>query len=101
MARCTPIVSRSFEQHSADSTFWLDTTQILRENTLGVIRAFHLSFSSANLTRGLKARWLFRVRTCCKDAIHLQTPMSYTGFKPRSYGIAVSVSNHHTRWVTT
>ncbi|GFT25950.1 hypothetical protein TNCV_2807891 [Trichonephila clavipes] len=37
-ARCTPVVSRSFEYHAGDSTFWLGFTPILRENTLGVGR---------------------------------------------------------------
>ncbi|GFX97221.1 hypothetical protein TNCV_557111 [Trichonephila clavipes] len=35
-ARCTPVVNRSFEHHTGDSTIWLVSTPILRENTLGL-----------------------------------------------------------------
>ncbi|GFV07194.1 hypothetical protein TNCV_1602191 [Trichonephila clavipes] len=33
--KCTPVANRSFEQHPGDSTFWLGSSQILMENTLG------------------------------------------------------------------
>ncbi|GFU81927.1 hypothetical protein TNCV_2537361 [Trichonephila clavipes] len=54
-AKCTPVVSRSFEYHSGDSTFWLGSTPILRGNTLGMVRGFHQSSPSTNLMRGLAA----------------------------------------------
>ncbi|GFW91426.1 hypothetical protein TNCV_3375921 [Trichonephila clavipes] len=53
-----------------------------------------------NHTRGLAARRLFRVLQCRKGTIHLQTSMSSPGFEPSPYGIAVSVANHYTGWVT-
>ncbi|GFV56045.1 uncharacterized protein TNCV_2266311 [Trichonephila clavipes] len=37
-ARCTPVVSRNFEQHTNDSTSRLGSTPALRENTLGVVK---------------------------------------------------------------
>ncbi|GFY07437.1 uncharacterized protein TNCV_5086221 [Trichonephila clavipes] len=55
---------------------------------------------STNHTRGLAARRLFRVPPCRKGTIHLQTSMSSPGFEPSLYGIAVSVANHYTGWVT-
>ncbi|GFX73628.1 uncharacterized protein TNCV_1263971 [Trichonephila clavipes] len=33
-ARCTPVVSCSFEHHTSVSTIWLVSTPILRENTI-------------------------------------------------------------------
>ncbi|GFV95071.1 uncharacterized protein TNCV_3708671 [Trichonephila clavipes] len=41
--------------------------------------------SPTNLTRGLAARWLFRVPPCRKGTIHLQTSMPSPGFEPRHY----------------
>ncbi|GFY09157.1 hypothetical protein TNCV_4663481 [Trichonephila clavipes] len=38
----------SFEHHTGDSTIWLGSTPILRENTLGVIKDSHLSSPSTN-----------------------------------------------------
>ncbi|GFV97430.1 hypothetical protein TNCV_2039391 [Trichonephila clavipes] len=35
---CTPVVSRSLEHHTGDSTFWLLSTPILTENNLRVVR---------------------------------------------------------------
>ncbi|GFX22733.1 uncharacterized protein TNCV_4838701 [Trichonephila clavipes] len=32
---CTHVVSRSLEHHAGDSTFWLASTPIMRENTRG------------------------------------------------------------------
>ncbi|GFV69009.1 hypothetical protein TNCV_1999751 [Trichonephila clavipes] len=60
----------------------------------------HLSFPSTNLTRGLVARLLFRVPPCHKGPIYLQTSMHFSGFEPKSYGTAVSVSNHCTGCAT-
>ncbi|GFT75316.1 hypothetical protein TNCV_967721 [Trichonephila clavipes] len=53
---------------------------------------------STKHTRGLAARWLFRVPQCRKGTIHLQTPLSSPGFEPSPYGIAVSVANLYTGW---
>ncbi|GFW12379.1 hypothetical protein TNCV_816321 [Trichonephila clavipes] len=33
-----PVVSRIFEHHACDSTMWLGSTPILRENTLVVVQ---------------------------------------------------------------
>ncbi|GFT90500.1 hypothetical protein TNCV_4491881 [Trichonephila clavipes] len=87
-----------FEHHARDSTSLLGSTPILRENTLGWLRAFHLSCPSTNLTRGLAARRLFKVSPCCKGTIHLQTSMPSPGLELRPYGTAVSVTNHYTGW---
>ncbi|GFU44289.1 hypothetical protein TNCV_3041301 [Trichonephila clavipes] len=80
-----------------DSTILLGSTPVLSKNTLGVVRASHLSSSSTNLTKGLAARWLFRVPPCLEGTIHLQTSMPSPGFEPKPYGTAVSVTNHYTR----
>ncbi|GFT89281.1 hypothetical protein TNCV_4385891 [Trichonephila clavipes] len=77
---CAPVVSRSLEHHTGDDTFWLVSTPILRE--------------MANLRRGLAARWLFRVTSCCEGTTHLQIAMPSPGFEPRSYGTSVSIANH-------
>ncbi|GFV05904.1 hypothetical protein TNCV_2552711 [Trichonephila clavipes] len=61
--------------------------------------ASHLSSPSINLTRGDVVRRLFRVPPCRKSTIHEQTTMSSPGFEPRSYGTAVSFTNHYTGWV--
>ncbi|GFV69368.1 hypothetical protein TNCV_4589651 [Trichonephila clavipes] len=58
-ATYTPVVSHSFEHHTSDNAIWLDSTPILRENTLEVVGAFHLS--STNLMGGFAAKWLFGV----------------------------------------
>ncbi|GFV24499.1 hypothetical protein TNCV_813831 [Trichonephila clavipes] len=55
-----------------------------------------LSSPSTNHTRGLTARQLFRVHSCLKGTIHLQTFVSSPGFEPSPYGTAVSVTNHYT-----
>ncbi|GFX62545.1 hypothetical protein TNCV_1006181 [Trichonephila clavipes] len=60
----------------------------------------HLSSLSTKYTRGLAARWLFRVPPCRKGTIHLQTSMSSPGFERSPYGITVSVSNYYTGWTT-
>ncbi|GFW94526.1 hypothetical protein TNCV_3904361 [Trichonephila clavipes] len=57
----TPVVSRSPEHHEGGNMFWLVFTLIFRENTLGVVKASHLSSLSTNLTRGLAARRLLRI----------------------------------------
>ncbi|GFV39858.1 hypothetical protein TNCV_4144951 [Trichonephila clavipes] len=51
---------------------------------------------STNHTRGLAARWLFRVPPCRKGTIHLQTSMSSPEFEPSPYGTAVRIANHYT-----
>ncbi|GFW14465.1 hypothetical protein TNCV_298851 [Trichonephila clavipes] len=87
-ASCTPVVSRSIEHHTGDSTIWHGSTSILRENALGVVRGLPISSPSTHLTRGLVARGLFRVSPCPKGTIHLQTSMLSPGFEPRPYGTA-------------
>ncbi|GFV85292.1 probable RNA-directed DNA polymerase from transposon X-element [Trichonephila clavipes] len=52
----------------------------------------HLSFPFTDHTRRLASRRLFRVPSCRKGNIHLQTSMSSPGFEPSPYGIAVSVA---------
>ncbi|GFW20666.1 hypothetical protein TNCV_1048891 [Trichonephila clavipes] len=86
----------AFEHHTGYSTFWLGSTPILRENTLGVVKSLPCLFLSTNLTKGLAARRLFRVPLCRKGPIHLQTSMSSPEFEPRLYGTAVRVANHYT-----
>ncbi|GFW43584.1 hypothetical protein TNCV_4769361 [Trichonephila clavipes] len=91
-----PVVNRIFEHHTGDSTIWLVSTPILKEDTWDG----HLSIPSTNPTRGLAARRLFRVPPCREGTIHLQTSMSSPGFKPSPNGTAVSIPNHSTGWVT-
>ncbi|GFV97533.1 hypothetical protein TNCV_2040411 [Trichonephila clavipes] len=73
-----------------------------RKNTLGleVVRDLPPLFSFPSSTRGLAARWLFKVPPCREGTIHLQTPMSSPGFEPSPNGTAVSVANHYTGWAT-
>ncbi|GFT70367.1 hypothetical protein TNCV_2658141 [Trichonephila clavipes] len=42
----------------------------------------------------------FRVPSCCKGTIHLQTFMPSLGFVPKPFGTAVNVINHYTGWAT-
>ncbi|GFS88488.1 hypothetical protein TNCV_1461281 [Trichonephila clavipes] len=63
-------------------------------------RASHLSSPSPDHMRDLAARRLFRVPSCHKGTIHLQTLMSSPRFEPSPYSTAVSVANHYTGWVT-
>ncbi|GFU06304.1 hypothetical protein TNCV_4765971 [Trichonephila clavipes] len=95
-----PVVSRSFEHHTGDSTICLVSTQILREDTWRLSGASHLSTRSTNHTRGLTAQRLFNVPPCRKGTIPLQTSMSSPGFEPSPYGTAVSVTNPYTGWAT-
>ncbi|GFX49907.1 hypothetical protein TNCV_1031581 [Trichonephila clavipes] len=62
--------------------------------------ASHLSSPSTNHTRGLAARWIFRVPPCRKYTIHFQISMSSAGFEPSPYGTAVSFANHYSGWAT-
>ncbi|GFW17184.1 uncharacterized protein TNCV_2763071 [Trichonephila clavipes] len=55
------VVTRSLEHPAGESTFWLVTTPILRENTLGQSGASYFYYPSTNLMRGLAVRRLFRV----------------------------------------
>ncbi|GFU21397.1 hypothetical protein TNCV_891411 [Trichonephila clavipes] len=93
-------VSRSFEHHTDDSTIWLVSTPILREDTWGRSGASHLSSPSTNLTRGHAARRLSVVPPCSDGTIHLQTSISSPGFKPRPYGTGASFANYETGWAT-
>ncbi|GFV24956.1 hypothetical protein TNCV_884221 [Trichonephila clavipes] len=68
-----PRVNRGFEHHIADSTIWIGSTPILKENTLE------------------STPWPQRLYT-------LQAPMPSSGFEPKPYGTAVSVINHCTGW---
>ncbi|GFT06503.1 hypothetical protein TNCV_3356291 [Trichonephila clavipes] len=95
-----PVVNRSFEHHTGDSTNQLVSTPILREDTWGWSGASHLPTPSTNHTRGLVARRLFKVSPCFKGTIHLQTSMSSSGFKHSPHGTPVSVANHYTGWAT-
>ncbi|GFX21105.1 hypothetical protein TNCV_4366851 [Trichonephila clavipes] len=76
-------VSCSFEHHTGDCVIWLDSTPILRENILEVVKAFHQPHK----------------RTCgwtapgCKGTIRLQTFMPSLGFKPRPNSSVVSITN--------
>ncbi|GFX97471.1 hypothetical protein TNCV_2840311 [Trichonephila clavipes] len=81
------VVIRSFEHHTDDSTIWLFSTLILRENTLGVVRG---------LPSHERTCQLFRVPPCHKGTLHLQKSMLSSGFEPGPYGREVSVTNHYT-----
>ncbi|GFS83169.1 hypothetical protein TNCV_1287521 [Trichonephila clavipes] len=59
MAECTLVIFRSFEHHTGDSTFWLDSITILRDNTLVEVRGLLLSSAITNLARGLVVCRLF------------------------------------------
>ncbi|GFX83612.1 hypothetical protein TNCV_325611 [Trichonephila clavipes] len=59
---------------------------LLRENTLEVVRASHLSSPSTNLTRGFVARRLFKVLPCREGTIHLRTSLFFPGLERRLNG---------------
>ncbi|GFW74817.1 hypothetical protein TNCV_5137961 [Trichonephila clavipes] len=92
---CKTVVIRSFKHDTGDNMIWLLSTPILRERT----ESSHFSSHSNNFTRELAARRMFRLTPCRKGTIHLQAFMPSPGFKPRSYGRAVIVTNHYTGWV--
>ncbi|GFT74472.1 hypothetical protein TNCV_539731 [Trichonephila clavipes] len=71
-ARYMPVVSSGFENHTGDSTIWLDFILILRQNILKV-------------SRGLGEG----------GTIFLQTSMLPPGFEPRHNRKAVSVTTHY------
>ncbi|GFX22882.1 hypothetical protein TNCV_2606241 [Trichonephila clavipes] len=93
-----PVVSCSFDHHAGDNTIWLSSTPILRENIRRWLEDSQLSSPSTSLTTELAARWLFRVPSCHKGTIYLQTSMLSLGFEPRPYDTAVSVTNYYIRW---
>ncbi|GFT11960.1 hypothetical protein TNCV_725671 [Trichonephila clavipes] len=97
--RCMPVVSCSFEHHVGDSTIWLGSIPILRENIRRWSEASQLSSPFTNLMRELAARWLFREPPCHKGTIHLQTSTLSPEFEPMPYDAAVSVTNYYIRWV--
>ncbi|GFV24658.1 hypothetical protein TNCV_3339741 [Trichonephila clavipes] len=74
---------------------------ILEGEHRGRSGASHLSSTSTNLTRRLETRRLFRVPTCRKGTIQLQTSMPSPGLEPRPYSTSVSVTNHYTEWATS
>ncbi|GFW80526.1 ilGF domain-containing protein [Trichonephila clavipes] len=83
-----PVVSLSFEHHEGDSTILLNSTPVLRENTLGCSGSpisLLLPPTSREDLRidGYLQRWL---PPCCEGTIHLQISMPSPGFEPRSYG---------------
>ncbi|GFW49691.1 hypothetical protein TNCV_357941 [Trichonephila clavipes] len=82
-----------------DSTIWLVSTPILREDT-GGSQGPPTSTPSTNHTRVLAARWLFRAPPCRKGTIHLQTSMPSPGFELGPYGTPVGIANYFTSWVT-
>ncbi|GFT89416.1 hypothetical protein TNCV_4387011 [Trichonephila clavipes] len=74
----------SFEHHTGDSTIWPISTQILREDTLRVVRdASHPFFRFHQSHERTGGRWLFRVSPCREGTINLQTSMSSPGFGER------------------
>ncbi|GFW44748.1 hypothetical protein TNCV_4482931 [Trichonephila clavipes] len=44
-ARCTPFISRSFKRYPGVNMFWLESTPILRENTVEVVRGLQPLFT--------------------------------------------------------
>ncbi|GFU72551.1 hypothetical protein TNCV_729601 [Trichonephila clavipes] len=54
-------------------------------------KAFLLSSSFTNLTKGLAARWLFRVIPWCESTVHLQN-IHASGVEPRPYDTLVDVT---------
>ncbi|GFU75578.1 uncharacterized protein TNCV_2862931 [Trichonephila clavipes] len=83
--RFTPVIVRSFEHHAGDSTIYVSSSVILKENTLEGSRQgdYHLSFSTTNLTRRFAVRRLFGMSPCPTSTIHLQTSMLSSGFEPK------------------
>ncbi|GFT73151.1 hypothetical protein TNCV_2554371 [Trichonephila clavipes] len=96
-ARCTHAVSRNFLYHSGDSTIWLGSTPILRENILEVAKELN---SYSLLSTSPEDFWLDGYLECRKDTAHLQIPLLSLEFESRPFGTAVSVTNNCTRWAT-
>ncbi|GFV38345.1 hypothetical protein TNCV_3633521 [Trichonephila clavipes] len=82
-----------------DCVRYRPTEFIVGENTLGA-DGLKFLFPLIYVTKRLVARQLFRVHSCLKGTIHLQTSMPSLGFELRPYGTVVSVSNHFTGWAT-
>ncbi|GFW32762.1 hypothetical protein TNCV_3680101 [Trichonephila clavipes] len=81
--------SRQRDRCSRVSTIWLCSTLILRKNIFW--KSSRVSHQPQKRTCGSTA-----VTSCHKGTIHLLTSMPSPGFKPRTYGVATSVTNHYT-----
>ncbi|GFX86282.1 hypothetical protein TNCV_2561641 [Trichonephila clavipes] len=75
------VVNRSFEHHIDDSTIWFVSIPILREVTWG---GQVPPTPSANHTRGLAARRLFRVPPCHKLHYTFTNIHVFSGFRTQS-----------------
>ncbi|GFX48961.1 hypothetical protein TNCV_2797521 [Trichonephila clavipes] len=95
---CTPFVSRSYEHHAIDSTTWLASIPVFRENTLRGEGSSLFPFYQPHERTG--GSTFFRVPPCREGTIHLQASMSSAGFKPGPYGTAVGMANHYNEWET-
>ncbi|GFW88612.1 hypothetical protein TNCV_828811 [Trichonephila clavipes] len=97
-AKCTPVVMRSLEHQADDSTIYLDSTPILRENTLGEGPPTSLPLPPT-LREDLRVDGCLKYPHAAREGtIHLQKSMSSSGFEPSSNGTAVSIVNHYTGW---
>ncbi|GFT03696.1 hypothetical protein TNCV_278581 [Trichonephila clavipes] len=86
-------VSRSFEHHTGNSTIWLVSTPILREDTWGGQGLpTYLPLPSTS-REDLRLDGYFIVPSCRGGTTHLQTFMPSPGFEPRPYSTTVSVAN--------
>ncbi|GFX72615.1 uncharacterized protein TNCV_4062111 [Trichonephila clavipes] len=92
VTRPATIMIRSFELQESDSAILLDSTPILKEKILRVVRSL-LTPSSENLRLDGYLEYPHAEKT-----LYLQTSMP-PGFEPRPNGIAVSVTNLYTGWV--
>ncbi|GFX46704.1 uncharacterized protein TNCV_4038521 [Trichonephila clavipes] len=86
-AKCTPVVNRSFEHHTYDSTFWLGSTLILRVKGL-----------APTSRKDLRLDGCLEYPQAAKVLCIYKHPCLHRDSKP--YGTAVDVANHYTGWVT-
>ncbi|GFV93130.1 hypothetical protein TNCV_2552211 [Trichonephila clavipes] len=91
-----PVVSLCFEHHASESTTFLGSTPILRENTLESVRGLPSIFPFHQPHERTWVRWLIRITPFPKGTTHLQTCMPSPGFGPSLNGTAVSLTKHYT-----
>ncbi|GFX93697.1 hypothetical protein TNCV_1588741 [Trichonephila clavipes] len=77
------VIILSFEHHAGDSAIWLGSTLIWWKSALGTVRDLPPLFPLPPAS--LAAQRLFRVPSCCKGTIHLQTSMPSLVFEPRAW----------------
>ncbi|GFW64069.1 uncharacterized protein TNCV_707741 [Trichonephila clavipes] len=98
-ASLTPVVNCSFEHHTGDSTIWLGSALILRENTWGWSGDSQLSTPSTNFTRDLWFDGYLEYPHAEKALYIHKHPCLLRDSNPVPYSTVVSAINLYTGWV--